>query len=70
MATRIEKKFKRNTICTMNKMLQELSENLKNNKKISKGECELSKKIIKTIDDFYSKNGISDKEIEDAVNAK
>lgn len=71
MATRIEKKFKRDVLITMNDLLQEISENINTKNKIfQKKELDLSRKIIKKINSFYSRNSITDEQIQVAVNGK
>ena len=69
MATRIEKKFRSNAICTMNSILNEINSLIENKK--AKTSCKewatVSSNIAQSISGFYQKNNITDKEIYQAV---
>lgn len=69
MATRIEKKFRTNTICLMDSILNEINTIIQNKKaKTSAKEWAIvSQNIAHSICGFYTKNNITDEEIRTAI---
>ena len=72
MATRIEKIFRANTIYSMNRILNRVSECvdlLESKTRTNKKEIvETLKTIVKTVDDFFREESVSDEELQRVLN--
>ena len=67
MATRVEKKYRTESLITINNVFNYLDKYVKANKKLSEPERELVEDIATELDYFLNKNGISDEELRQAV---
>lgn len=67
MATRLEKKYKTESLVMMNKVLNYVNDYIGSKKKIAEPERQLTENVVTEIDYFLNKNGISDEELRQAV---
>lgn len=67
MATRVEKKYKTDSLVMMNKVLNYVNDYIGSKKKIAEPERQLTENVVTEIDYFLNKNGISDEELRQAV---
>ena len=67
MATRLEKKYKTESLVMMNKVLNYVNDYIGSKKKIAELERQLTENVVTEIDYFLNKNGISDEELRQAV---
>lgn len=67
MATRVEKKYRTESLITINNVFNYLDKYVKSKKKLAESERELVEDIATELDYFLNKNGISDEELRQAV---
>lgn len=67
MATRVEKKYKTESLVMMNKVLNYVNDYIGSKKKLAEPERQLTENVVTEIDYFLNKNGISDEELRQAV---
>lgn len=67
MATRVEKKYKTDSLVMMNKVLNYVNDYIGSKKKLAEPERQLTENVVTEIDYFLNKNGISDEELRQAV---
>lgn len=67
MATRVEKKYKTDSLVMMNKVLNYVNDYIGSKKKLAEPERQLTENVVTEIDYFLNKNGISDEVFRQAV---
>lgn len=67
MATRVEKKYRTESLITINNVFNYLDNYVKSKGKLAEAERELVEDIATELDYFLNKNGISDEELRQAV---
>ena len=67
MATRVEKKYRTESLITINNVFNYLDKYVKFKGKLAEAERELVEDIATELDYFLNKNGISDEELRQAV---
>lgn len=67
MATRVEKKYRTESLITINNVFNYLDKYVKSKGKLAESERELVEDIATELDYFLNKNGISDEELRQAV---
>ena len=67
MATRVEKKYRTESLITINNVFNYLDKYVKSKGKLAESERELVEDIATELDYFPNKNGISDDELRHAV---
>ena len=67
MATRVEKKYRTESLITINNVFNYLDKYVKSKGKLAESERELVEDIDTELNYFLNKNGISDEELRQAV---
>lgn len=67
MATRVEKKYRTESLITINNVFNYLDKYVKSKGKLAESERGLVEDIATELDYFLNKNGISDEELRQAV---
>jgi hypothetical protein len=67
MATRVEKKYRTESLIAINNVFNYLDKYVKSKGKLAESERELVEDIATELDYFLNKNGISDEELRQAV---